>query len=200
MPPRQRLGHPTPRRLAGAIVALASLLAIGCSPTPVPNRDPVGEPFPEIRGEALDGHQWRLPGDLAGRPAILLVGFVQDSQFDIDRWLLGITQIGTPVPFLELPTLPGLAPRMYKGTIDEGMRRGIPREDWRGVVTVWTEDADRVVRLTGNERPNNARVILLDAKGRIDWFTDRGFSASQMVELDAEARALLGEEPVAGGG
>ena len=183
------------RRLARSPAALAvagtAILVAGCRPAPTPNRDPVGQPFPEVAGEALDGREWRLPADLAGKPAILLVGFVQDSQFDIDRWLLGITQAATPVAFLELPAIPGLAPRMFKGTIDEGMRKGIPNEDWRGVVTLWTDDAARVVELTGNELPRNARVVLLDGEGRVAWFADRGYSAAQMVELDAKARELL---------
>ena len=184
------------RRLSGfssarLALALGAVLLAACSSTPIPNRDPAGEPFPAVGGEALDGKQWRLPADLAGKPAILLVGFIQDAQFDIDRWLLGITQVGTPVPFLELPTIKGLAPRMFKGTIDEGMRKGIPIEDWRGVVTLWADDAASIVELTGNERPRNARVILIDANGDIAWFTDRGFSPAQMVDLDAVARELL---------
>ena len=80
---------------------------------------------------------------------------------------------------------------MFKGTIDAGMRQGIPNEDWQGVVTLWTADAARVVELTGNERPRNGRVIPLDAEGRVAWFTDRGFSASQRVDLGATARGLL---------
>ena len=36
---------------------------------------------------------------------------------------------------------------MFKGTIDDGMRGGIPIEDWRGVVTLWGDDAERVVEL-----------------------------------------------------
>jgi hypothetical protein len=187
----EKPSNPPFRTLAAIAVAGAAVLAVGCSSTPIPNRDPVGERFPEVRGAALDGKQWRIPGDLAGKPAILLLGFVQDSQFDIDRWLLGITQLETPVPFLELPTIKGLAPRMFKGTIDEGMRRGIPQEDWRGVVTVWSDDAKNVVELTGNARPANARVLLLDGEGSIVWFTDRGYSAGQMTELDGRARELL---------
>lgn len=184
---RQR--NPSSTRLAFSILALVALAASGCGET-VPRRDPVGDTFPSVRGEALDGKAWRIPEDLAGRPAIVLVGYVQDSQFDIDRWLLGIAQVGTPVPFLELPAIPGLAPRMFKGTIDEGMRSGIPIEDWRGVITLWGDDAKKVIALTGNEEPRNARVLLLDAQGRVVWFADRGFSPSQMLELDERAREL----------
>lgn len=171
---------------AGALAAIA----VGCSST-IPNRNPVGEPFPAVAGEALDGQPWQIPRDLAGKPAILLIGFVQDSQFDIDRWLLGIVQAETPVAFLELPTIKGLVPRMFKGKIDEGMRQGIPVEDWRGVVTLWSDDAKRVVELTGNELPNNARVILLDGEGRVAWVADHGYSARGMIDLDARARELL---------
>lgn len=182
-----------PSRIAAfALLTLVTLIT-GCSATTITNRDPVGEAFPEVVGKALDDKQWLIPQDLAGKPAILLIGTVQDSQFDIDRWLLGIAQTETPVPFLELPTIKGLAPRMFKGKIDNGMRNGIPAEDWRGVITLWGDDAGRVVELTGNERPGNARVILLDAEGRVAWFADRGFSANGMLALDARARELLAQ-------
>ena len=71
------------------------------------------------------------------------------------------------------------------------MRSGIPNEDWRGVITLWSQDSERVIRFTGNERPRNGRVLLLDSEGTVVWFTDRGYSAGQMLELDAAARALV---------
>ncbi len=178
-------------RITAFVILALFILVTGCSSTKIGNRNPVGESFPDVTGKALDDKPWRIPQDLAGKPAILLVGMVQDSQFDIDRWLLGIVQIETPVPFLELPTIKGLAPRMFKGKIDDGMRSGIPIEDWRGVITLWGDDAERVVELTGNERPATARVILLDAEGRIAWFADHGFSPNGMIALDARARELL---------
>ncbi len=170
---------------------MAGLLLMGCSTPTTPARDPIGQKFPSVLGESLDGTEWRIPEDLAGGPAVLLVGYVQQAQFDIDRWLLGISQAETPVPFLELPTIQGLAPRMFKGRIDDGMRSGIPQEDWRGVVTLWSGDSRRVAEAIGNETPANGRVVLLDAGGRIAWFQDRGYSANLMLELDAAARTLL---------
>ena len=38
---------------------------------------------------------------------MVLVGYQQRSQFDIDRWLIGITQVDLPVKFVELPTIAG---------------------------------------------------------------------------------------------
>ncbi len=180
-------------KLGAAFFSLV-VLALGCA-SRISNRDPVGERFPAVAGEALDGKEWKIPGDLAGKPAILMIGYVQDSQFDIDRWLLGFLQAETPVPFLELPTIKGLMASAAKGSIDEGMRKGIPEEDWHAVVTLWSGDAKRVVALTGNERPRNARVVLLDADGRVAWFADGGYSAREMVDLDKKARELLAALP-----
>lgn len=169
---------------------LAGLVAVGGCSTTHPNRDPIGERFPTVRGESLDDKVWTLPDDLAGKPAILLVGYEQDSQFDLDRWLFGLLQANTPVRFLEVPAIPGLVPSMFASSIDSGMRSGIPSEDWGGVVTLYRQEAERVVEATGNTNPTPGRVFLLGVDGTVVWFSDRGYSARLMLELDANARSL----------
>lgn len=163
-------------------------LMIGCA-SKVPNRVPVGETFPAIQAKGLDQKAWNLPADLSGKPAVILVGYKMDSQFDIDRWLNGLTMFKTPVKVIELPTIDAPAPKLYKGYIDEGMRKGIPEADWGSVVTVYG-DSKSVVRFTGNESPRNARVVLLDGSGRVVWFQDHGYSARLMAELDAKVREI----------
>ncbi len=169
--------------------ALAPALALLAACAPLPARVPLGEPFPSVRGTRLSGEPVALPGDLAGRPALLVVAYAQRAQLDVDRWLLGLLQLGTPVPqVLEVPTVSGLVPGLISARIDEGMRSGIPREDWSSVVTVYG-DAAAIERFTGTERDLSARVILLDAGGRVRWFHDRGFSPRKALELDAAVRA-----------
>ena len=150
--------------------AALALLPFSCGTT-YPRRDPVGQPFPEVRGESLDGEEVALPDALAGGPAVLFVGYEQESQFDIDRWLLGLDQAGVAARVLELPTIPGLGGRVASRWIDRGMRKGIPKEDWAGVVTLY-RDAAPVARFLGNENPMPARVVLLDASGRVAGFHD----------------------------
>lgn len=173
------------------VLALLALTACGST---TPNRTPTGEAFPDVQGTGLGGTAWALPGDLDG-PAILIVGYVQNAQFDIDRWLLSLAQLETPVRVLEVPTIEGMVPGMIAGTIDDGMRSGIPNEDWPSVVTVYGDGAERIVRFTGDERPRNGRVLLLDAAGRVVWFQDRGHSAGLALALDRAARALAGQRP-----
>ena len=175
--------------LALALGAGASLLAPGCS-TSVPNRDPTGEAFPDVTGSSLEGDEVALPGDLAGRPAVLLVGYEQRTQFDIDRWFLGLLQADIDARLVEVPTIPGLLPTIASGWIDDGMRSGIPREDWGAVVTLYGGAAEPVVAMTGNERGRLTRVVVLDADGRVVWFDDEGYSARKALEVASVVEAL----------
>lgn len=170
-------------------VAGAGALALFSCRATIPNRNPVGEVFPAVKGESLEGKDVAVPAQ--GEPAILLIGYAQDAQFDADRWLYGLLQAKIPVRVIELPTLPGLFVRAIGGMIDEGMRSGIPQEDWASVVTVYGPKASDIVAFTGNTNPRNMRVVLLDAEGKVRWFHDRGFSAGKLIELEAAAKALL---------
>jgi len=153
-----------------------------------------GERLPDVRGESLDGREWQLPAALAGEPAILIVAFEMRAQFDCDRWLQGLLQAQTPVALLEVPTIPGMFPTLFSGTIDGGMRSGIPSEDWGSVVTLYGSDARRLLDFTGGVSDRNARVLLLDRDGRVVWQQGRGYSARLLVELDGLARSLKSAE------
>lgn len=172
-------------------IAFAAAIA-GCA-TPVPNRDPLGETFPSVEGRSLAGDSWRLPDDLRGRHAVLLVGYEQDAQFDIDRWLIGLDLYGVKAPLLEIPTIEGLVPGLLSERIDAGMRSGIPEPIWDAVVTVY-EDAGAIRRFTGTEDPLSARVLVLDERGEVVFFHDAGFSVPALRGLrDALPAADRGE-------
>jgi len=173
-----------------SLLAAAVLLGTGCSRA-VPNRNPVGETFPRIESKSLDGRSITLPDDLRGEPVLLLVAYKQETQFDVDRWLLGLQFTETPVRVYELPTIKGAVPGLFANKIDQGMRGGIPDLDENIVVTVYKKDAARIVDLTGNqENEYSARALLLDGSGKIVWFHDEGFSARVMEELDTKVRQM----------
>ena len=163
------------------IVSLIAFSIFGCSTTYV-NRNPVGEYFPTVSGQTLTEEERELPNYFKGSYVVLLLGYEQDSQFDIDRWLIGLDMTETKIKAYEIPTIQGLFPRMFKSSIDNGMRKGIPKELWGGVITIYGDGA-KVQEFTGNENPNNARVLLLDQMGKVIYFHDRGFSVQALNEL-----------------
>jgi hypothetical protein len=158
-----------------------ALTLMGCATT-YTNKNPVGELFPNVSGESLEKKEVNMPEYFKGSKVILLLGYKQDSQFDIDRWLIGLDMTKTKVKVFELPTIQGMLPRMFSTFIDEGMRKGIPKELWGGVITVYADGAE-LQEFTGNENPNNARVILLNEQSEILYFYDRGFSVPALNEL-----------------
>ena len=179
--------------LVGCAVFLAlGASAVGACGSTSPNRVPLGEKFPSVVGQDLDGKTRRIPEDFAGKPLIVIVGYVQNAQFDLDRWLIGFDQLATPVPVVEVPTIDGLLPGLFAGKIDDGMRSGIPSEAWDAVITLYGGDASRVGEFFGNEKPRNGRIALLDVRGQVVWFHDRGFLPAKLRELDRQARELMG--------
>ena len=130
------------------LVILATQL--GCTSV-VPNGQPLGKIFPSIEGTSLSGETRRFPETESERPTILLIGYTQFSQFDLDRWILGLTQLEVPAQVVEIPTIPGIVPGLFANQIDSGMRRGIPETDWKNVVTVYS-DGEQLVAFLGNEK------------------------------------------------
>jgi len=162
-------------------LAFAWLLLTGCS-TVYPNKAITGQTFPNVVGQSLEKNTVAIPADFNGEVTLLLMGYVQNSQFDIDRWLIALDMTETQVNAYEIPTIQGLFPQMFSTVIDNGMRAGIPKSLWKGVVTVY-DDGEKVQALTGNENASNARVVLLDEQGKILYFYDQGFAVAALNEV-----------------
>jgi len=170
-------------------LAAACLLVVAASCAVYPTRNPIGQRFPDVKGKALSGERFEIPSAFQERETLLLVGYKQRAQFDIDRWLLGLGTKKLGVRVYELPAVLGLIPSMIAGKIDNGMRRGIPEEDWPQVITVY-EDAKSIAEFTGNEEELTGRVLLLDKAGIVRFFHDEGFSVKALERLATTVRQL----------
>lgn len=169
--------------LYGLVVAIAVGLFAGCGST-VPNRNIIGEVFPSVKGKNLDGIEKTLPDEFKGKKVILILGYEQKTQFDIDRWGIGFFTADLPLPpVYEIPTIPGLIPSLFKESIDSGMRSGIPKESWKDVITVYGSDGSILTNWTGTEVARNCRVILLDENGKVLWMHDKGYGLPPLKSL-----------------
>ncbi len=172
------------------IAALATCLFFVACGSKVPTPANINQSmFPQVRGSSLKQEAIVLPDHYLGKPTLLLIGYVQKAQFDIDRWILGALQAGVKAEIVEVPTIAGMMPQMVQSFIDNGMRSGIPQSDWGSVVTVY-EDAPKIIAALGNDRPQSAYVVLLNREGRIVWTTNTGYSAGQVFELKAKVDEL----------
>lgn len=167
-----------------SIILICVLLITGCS-SQYPNKNVTGQQFPSVVGQSLEKDTVNIPNDFQEEFTLLLVGYKQDSQFDIDRWLIGLDMTKTNVPVYEIPTIQGMFPRMFSTMIDNGMRKGIPKPLWKSVITVYKQ-GDIIQSFTGNDKPNNARVLLLNSSGEIIYFYDQGFSVDALNALRSQ--------------
>jgi hypothetical protein len=175
--------------LLRAVALFGLILTCGCNRTVPAPSSIIDSAFPKVVGNNLNKQRVTIPDDMTGRNVLLLVGYEQRAQFDIDRWILGVLQADIPVEIVEVPTIAGMMPRAVQGFIDNGMRSGIPKSDWASVVTVY-EDADKIIQALGNERPQSAYAVLLNRDGRIVWRSNIGYSAAQVIELKKLAQSL----------
>ena len=172
------------RSISILFLALSGLFSLpGCGTT-YPNRNVVGEPFPSVHGQSLSGEEYTLPDRFKGKKVMIVVGYVQETQFDIDRWGIGFFTAELPLPpVYEVPTIPGLIPSLLKNVIDKGMRSGIPQESWKDVVTVYGSDGGKIAQWTGTQMPRNCRVLLLDEHGVVIWMHDKGYGLPPLKSL-----------------
>jgi hypothetical protein len=124
---------------------LLSLLLQGCANYDDPSRVIVGEKMINFEGKCLAGEPTSVPQVFAGRNTLLLFAYVHKSQFDIDRWLIGLDQTNTQVAAYEIPTIKGMFPQIFSTVFDDAMREEIPKEIWKGVINVY-KDGERVQR------------------------------------------------------
>lgn len=144
---------------------------------------PAGRRFPVAHGTALSGERIRLPHDLLGAPALLLVAYRRGAQDDVDRWAAFVRREAPGLRVLEVPVIPALIWRPLKGWIDGGMRGGVPRPQWSSVVTVY-EDGAAVRDVVGDRGAPVAHAVLLDAGGVVRAVETDGF-------CEAAGRRLL---------
>lgn len=164
------------------VIGLSLFFLSGCISHHYAQTLAVGDKMINVKGESLDGKEYSIPKDFKGEKTLLLFGYVHKSQFDIDRWLIGLNMTKTDIKVYEIPTLKGFIPGLFSTKFDNAMREGIPMEIWNEVVTVY-EDGDAIQRFTGNRQPKNARVMLLDENGIIIHFYDRGFSVDALNKV-----------------
>jgi hypothetical protein len=147
----------------------------------------VGDLFPPLVGPSLSGKPIALPDTTASRYAVVVFGFSKAGGDDARRWnerLAGDSAVRARANVLVVAELGG-APRLFRGLISAGIRKGTPPNVRDGMMILDHDDALWKRRLAVTET-SHSYAVLLSPKGRITWKSDGPFDDARLARLRNE--------------
>ena len=135
--------------------------------------------MPTTAGETLSGKKIVLADVVRGHAAVLVAGFSHDGGIACGDWMKAIRGDAAlaGVDVYEIAMLEG-APGIIRGMIKGGMRKGMSIAGQERSVVLTQDDKlwEKFFDVSNTKEP---QVILLDAKGNVEW---RGHGAAGVVE------------------
>jgi hypothetical protein len=142
-----------------AILSLAALVLSAQSET-----------FPRLKGATLSDKQIVLPDDAHGKIALLVIGFTRKSSQATRAWGQRFNKdFGNDQRYVryQVAVLEDV-PKLIRGMVTSGIRRDIPAGEQEHFVIVVNGEAD-LKRFMAYSVPDEAYLLLLDAKGAVQW-------------------------------
>ncbi len=124
--------------------------------------------MPRIEGESFSGRKVVLPDAAAGKVAVLIFGFTKASKVPTSAWAEKLqAEFGTRSEF-ELYQLPVLedVPRLFRGMVISGIRKGIPESKRDHFVPILQGEAE-LKKLVHYNETDDAYLVVLDRAGDI---------------------------------
>jgi hypothetical protein len=140
--------------------------------------------MPSSTGKDLNGTPWVVPEGLPGNETLILIGFDEPQQADIDTWTeeLGLSSPSNHIPWIEMPLInnPGMFMRWF---INTGMKGGIPSKEVRS--HVWTAYTDKKAFMQSCGMPSEEVVyaLVVNRKGKILAMEQGDFSKTAAARL-----------------
>jgi len=141
----------------------------------------IGKMFPKITAYSLAKTEVRLPDMAIGKVTLIAIAFVRQAQEMLDSWSIPFEdRFSNKANYIyyEIPMLDGIW-KLFRGSIDGGMRAGIPNEKHTNVLTHYGNYSDYTSYLL-IDNLNNGYVFLLDKKGIIR-FKGMGFASEKDI-------------------
>jgi len=128
----------------------------------------IGKMFPKITAYSLAKTEVILPDMAIGKVTLIAIAFVREAQEMIDSWSIPFEdRFSNKATYIyyEIPMLDGIW-KLFRGSIDGGMRAGIPTEKHKNVLTHYGNYKEYTSYLM-IDNINNGYVFLLDKEGII---------------------------------
>lgn len=151
-------------------------------------------PLPRMEGETLSGKAIVLPDDIHGKIALLGIGFSKKGGQSTRPWEQRFKKdFGKDERYAVYPVaVLEDAPRFIRGMIVGGMRRGIPAQEQDRFVTLFHGEAN-LKRFVAYSAADEPYLLLLDAKGEVQWRGHGFFREEDYIALAAVAKKLVAQ-------
>ncbi len=171
-------------RLAVLLVGVASLSAFAGSAS--------AQQFPRLQEENLAAQQVVLPDAASGKIAVLVLGFSHASSAPAGAWAKRVRSDFGKAPGFELYQLAVLegAPKMFRGMIISGIKKGVPDNERANFIAV-LHNAEQLQKLVRFKAEDDAYIVVLDRSGTVAYQTHGASVDPGYSELRAKVQSLL---------
>ena len=164
--------------LATAILASGQSLAVGAV-------------LPQLSGETLDGKPRALPAAAQGKIAFLTIAFSKRAGEHSRTWSERFSRDERPpanVTNYSIAMLEGV-PRLLRGMIKSGIKRGVPAHFYDRFLIVTSEQAawEKYLAVKDRDLPY---LVVIDGEGRLQWKDQGAFDEEKYRELRTRIAAL----------
>jgi hypothetical protein len=126
--------------------------------------------IPNVDGKSLNGDLVRIPGDLHGSSAILIVGFTRKSGEQSQQWGMELSKTmcadGQPVQWYELPILSDV-PWLVRPFVLRAMRSGLTPEIRSHFVPIYA-NAEAWKQSVQYSAPDDAYIAQINKSGQVE--------------------------------
>jgi hypothetical protein len=144
----------------------------------------IGDLFPSLTGQSLSGKPIAVPDTSSSRFTAVVFGFSRAGGDDAGRWgerLVSDSATRGRVNTITVAELGG-APRLLRGMIASGIKRGTPLEARDRMMVLDHDDALWKRRLSVGET-SHAYVVLIAPNGRVKWMSEGGYDEAGFARL-----------------
>lgn len=172
----------------------SSLLLVGCLTLALASPGTAQEiaNLPKIEGESFAGHHVVFPEAAAGKIAILVFGFSKASKGPTGDWAGRISKDFKSDSALVLYQLPVLedVPRLIRGMVTSGIRKGVPEADRDRFVPILNGEAE-LKKLVSYKDPDDAYLVVLNRSGKIVEQVHGPFTEAAYSQLRSQLQPLI---------
>ncbi len=145
--------------------------------------------FPALRVRDLEGVDYVIPDELPGGPHVIILAFQRWHQTIVEQWKGPLETIAERHPGTEVWEVPSLSRgwRLFRSSIDGGMRAGIPDATVRRHTLTTYTDLDALAGALRLGRLETVYVFVVGCDGEVHW---RGEGEPTVAALEALEAAL----------